>query len=91
MTPAITQNIQIDPALEQEAQKLFESLGLNLNTAITIFLRQSVREGGIPFHIGQPVYNEDTLRAIEEARQGINVSKAYDSVEELLEALNAED
>ena len=84
-------SIHIDPTLEREAQELFESLGLNLDTAVNLFLRQSVREQAIPFRIGQQTYNAETLKAIEEARQDINTSNAYDSVEELMEALNAED
>ncbi len=66
----VSATIQIDSALQQESQALFESLGLSLNTAITLFLRQSVREQAIPFRVGLPVYNEETRNAIEEARQG---------------------
>ena len=88
---ATNTSIKIDPELKQQAQELFESLGLNLSSAINIFLRQSVREQAIPFRIGEPVYNAETLQVIREARQGINVSRAFDTVEELFEDLNAED
>ena len=54
MTPVST-NIKIDPELKEQAQDLFESLGMNLTTAVNIFLRQSVREQAIPFRIGEPV------------------------------------
>lgn len=88
---AVSTSIQIDPTLKQEAKELFDTFGLSLNAAINLFLRQSVREQAIPFRVGQPLYNEETLRAIQEARQGINVSRTYDTMEEALEALNAED
>ena len=47
----VSTNISLDEDLKKEAQALFAEFGLDLTTAITIFLRQSVREGRIPFTI----------------------------------------
>ena len=88
---AISTNIKIDQELKQESQALFESFGLSLSAAINMFLRQSVREQAIPFRIGNPVPNRDTIRAIEDARRGIGLSKGFSSVAELMEDLNADD
>lgn len=41
-------NIKIDPELKQQAQKLFSELGMDMTTAVNIFLRQAVREQAIP-------------------------------------------
>jgi len=49
--PKISTNISIDPKLKEEAIKLFNSFGLDLSTAISLFLSQSVREKRIPFEI----------------------------------------
>lgn len=84
-------NIKIDPELKREAQALFEGLGLNLSTAVNIFLRQAVREQAIPFRIGTPYPNDETLRAIEDVQKGNDLSRAFSSVDELMEDLNAED
>lgn len=46
-------NIKIDPELKQQAQKLFSELGMDMTTAVNIFLRQAVREQAIPFRIGE--------------------------------------
>lgn len=88
---AVSTNIKIDAELKKEAQILFEKLGLNLSTAVNIFLRQSVREQGIPFYVSLEESNEETKKAIEDARNGIGLSRAFGSVEELMEDLNAED
>lgn len=88
---AISTNIKIDPILKQESQVLFESLGLNLSTAVNMFLRQAVREQAIPFRVGAPVPNTETLKAIEDARNGIGLSRGFSSVTELMEDLNADD
>ena len=90
MTPVST-NIKIDPDLKRESQILFEQLGLNLSTAINMFLRQSVREQAIPFRVGSPVPNSETLKAIEDARKGIGLSRGFSSVTELMEDLDADD
>lgn len=47
----VSTNISLDEDLKKEAQALFAEFGLDLTTAITIFLKQSVREGRIPFSI----------------------------------------
>ncbi len=90
MTPVST-NIKIDPDLKRESQILFEQLGLNLSTAINMFLRQSVREQAIPFRVGNPVPNSETLKAIEDAKKGIGLSRGFSSVAELMEDLDADD
>lgn len=90
MTPVST-NIKIDPELKREAQALFNELGLNLSTAINLFLRQSVREQAIPFRVGKSAPNDETLRAIRDARNGVGLSRGFSSVTELMEDLNADD
>ena len=47
----VSTNINLDPTLKKNAQELLRDLGMDLTTAITIFLRQTVREQGIPFEI----------------------------------------
>ena len=89
MTPVST-NIKIDPELKEQAQDLFESLGMNLTTAVNIFLRKSVREQAIPFRIGEPVPNAETLQAIRDARRGVGLSRGFTSVKELMEDLDAD-
>ncbi len=44
-------NIRMDADIKQEAEQLFDSLGMNMSTAFNIFVRQSLRTGGIPFKI----------------------------------------
>ena len=44
-------NIRIDPDLKEQANAVFEELGLTLSTAVNVFLRAVVREGGMPFDV----------------------------------------
>jgi DNA-damage-inducible protein J len=63
-------NIRVDKDLKEKADKLFDSLGLNMTTAINVFLRQCVREQAIPFRIQatpqEEVPNAETIAALEE-------------------------
>lgn len=75
-------NIRIDEDLKKEAELLFSELGLNMTTAINIFVRQSIRQGGIPFEITtqtDPFYNPANLKrlkdSIQQMEQGKTVGK----------------
>ncbi len=87
----VSTNIKIDSDLKRESQELFESFGITLSAAINMFLRQAVREQAIPFRVGNPALNAETLRAIRDAREGIGLSRGFSSVAELMEDLNADD
>lgn len=63
----VSTNIKIDQKLKQESQELFESFGLSLSAAVNMFLRQSVREGAIPFRVGNPQPNGETISIAENA------------------------
>ncbi len=85
----VNTNISLDPKLKKEAVKLFHSMGLDLSTAITLFLHQSVRERKLPFELYE-VPNKTTIKAIKEADKSMKhpeKSKTYDTVEELFEDL----
>lgn len=82
-------NIRTDKEIKEKAEKIYSSLGLNMTTAINIFLRASIRKNGIPFDLKFNVPNDETLKAIKEARKiakDKNV-QSYDSIEELRKAL----
>lgn len=84
-------NIRVDDDIKAQAQELFSSLGMDMSTAMNIFLRQAIAFGGIPFTIRQPRYNAETEQAIKEARENIGLSETYHSVAALKEALHADD
>ena len=84
----INVTIRMDEKLREEAANLFDDLGMGLNQAITIFVRQAVREQRIPFIVSRDVPNKETLDAfkeIEDDEAGKIKLKSYDSVDELFE------
>ncbi len=84
-------NIRMDSDLKQQFEAFCNDVGMTMTTAFTVFAKKAVREYRIPFEIGAEVPNADTKNAIEDARKGIGMSKAFSSVEELMEDLNADD
>lgn len=61
-------NIRTDKAIKEQAEQIFNELGLNMTTAINLFLRTAIREHGIPFELKLDVPNDTTAAAIEEGR-----------------------
>lgn len=62
----VSTNINLDADLKRSAQALFRDFGMDLTTAVTIFLTQTVREQAIPFQIIREVPNTQTLAALRE-------------------------
>jgi len=81
--------LRVDEDLKKQAETLFSELGLNLTTAFNIFLRQSVREQQIPFQVSKNVPNAVTLAVMDAAEKGEDLYGPYESVSDLMEALNA--
>ena len=61
-------NFQVDTDVKNQSEAIFSQLGLNLSTALNIFLRQAIRENGIPFEVKLNVPNETTASTIREGR-----------------------
>ena len=62
-------NIRMDSDLKAQADALFGELGMNLSTAFNIFVRQSIRDGGIPFEITLNQPSKDPIAAMLEAER----------------------
>ena len=82
-------NIRVDSDKKAKAQELFSSLGMDMSTAINLFLSQSLEFNGIPFVIRK--YNEETEAAfaeIEEMKKHPEQYKGYTNIDELFEDLD---
>ncbi|MDO8686545.1 MAG: type II toxin-antitoxin system RelB/DinJ family antitoxin [Clostridiales bacterium] len=82
-------NIRVDEELKRRAETIFSELGLNMSTAMNVFLRYSVRYGGIPFDLRIEKPNAETLAAIDDVNNNRNISKTFSSISGLMEDLNA--
>ena len=82
-------NIRTDLEVKQNAEKIFSQLGLNLSTAVYIFLRQAIRQGGLPFEVKLDIPNETTAAAIEEGRKLMHDknAKGYKYMDDIRAAL----
>lgn len=80
-------SIRMDAELKAAAEELFDELGMSISTAFNIFVKQSLREGRIPFTISRGVPNRETIAALQEAER---ISKdphvkGYRNVDEMFE------
>ena len=84
-------NIRTDKDVKEQAEQLFAELGLNMTTAINLFLRTAIRKRGIPFDLLLDVPNDTTVAAIEEGKRLLNdpASPKYSNMEDLKAALDS--
>lgn len=83
-------NVMVDSATKEEATNILKDLGLNMSTAINLFLKQVIKNDGLPFEIKNKKPNEELLNALKEAKDIIDNkinTKSYDNREDLKKAL----
>ncbi|MGN1043541.1 MAG: type II toxin-antitoxin system RelB/DinJ family antitoxin [Acutalibacteraceae bacterium] len=84
----VSTNINLDPDLKKSAQELFYDLGLDLTTAVTLFLKQAVRQQCIPFEIRRDKPNNETASAMDEFYEMKKHPENYKKYSSFKEAMN---
>ena len=79
----------MDPKVKAQADELYASLGMDMSTAVNMFVRQCLRERQLPFQPSLNVPNQETIRAMEESDEMIRTGnfKGY-SLDEALQELD---
>ena len=86
-------NIRVEPEVKSAVAGIFSHFGLTIADAVNIFLHKSMIVNGLPFDMTLPKYNDETLAAMQEARDiasGKIQTKSYNSLTELNAELDAE-
>lgn len=86
-------NVRVDAALKQEAETLFNDLGLNMSSAINMFLRSAINYDGIPFEVRRPMPNAETRAALdeyEEMKKNPGNYKRYKSFDDMADEVLAD-
>ncbi len=81
-------NVRVDSELKKSAETLFNDLGLNMSSAITMFLKSAVSHEGIPFEVKRPSPNAVTIAALSEyaeMKKNPDSYKRYDSFDSLMD------
>ena len=83
-------NIRVDSNLKKDAEDLFKRLGLNMSSAINVYLTQSVKQRAIPFEICENKPNKKLLKALKEVEKmekHPEKYKTYHNINELMKDL----
>lgn len=81
-------SIRLDSEVKEQAQQVFNNLGMDMTTAINIFLRQAIQYQGLPFDVRLDE-NRKLLEVLTDLNQNRNVSQSFESVSDLMEDLRA--
>ena len=93
MSQQVLNQFRSDKALRDDCIAIYESLGMDLNTAFRMFMERTRMVGGLPFPAPLPEYSRETMEAIREAMDietGRITAKRYQSVDELFADNDAE-
>lgn len=81
-------SIRLDSDVKEQAQQVFSNLGMDMTTAINIFLRQAIQYQGLPFDVRLDE-NRKLLEVLTDLNQNRNMSQSFESVSDLMEDLRA--
>lgn len=81
--------IRMNSDVKQQAQQIFNDLGMDMTTAINVFLRQAINHRDFPFDVTLNTPNDVTLAAMDAAENDEDMYGPFDSVASMMEALNA--
>lgn len=81
-------SIRLDSEVKEQAQQVFNHLGMDMTTAINIFLRQAIQYQGLPFDVRLDGHGK-LLQVVTDVEQNRNVSQTFESVSDLMEDLRA--
>lgn len=83
MSDTTTVSFRTDREVKEEAKQLYESMGMDLSTALNVFLRQSILENGMPFKITRE--KPENIEARHQA--AMHEGKTFTNVNDLMEDL----
>ena len=81
-------SIRLDSEVKEQAQQVFNHLGMDMITAINIFLRQAIQYQGLPFDVRLDE-NRKLIQVLTDVDQNCNMSQSFESVSNLMEDLRA--
>ena len=81
-------SIRLDSEVKEQAQQVFNSLGMDMTTAINIFLRQAIQYQGLPFDVRLDE-SRKLMEVFADLDHNRNMSQSFVSVSDLMEDLRA--
>ena len=85
-------NVQVNKNDKKILNVMLKELGINITTAINMFLKQIINTNSIPFYIGNPIPTDELIKAIEEGEKILNDNNrhGYDNISDLIKSLEEE-
>ena len=86
-----TVSFKIDNKDKEQAQALFESMGLSISGAMNLFIKACINTRSIPFEIKAPSYDQLIRNRLEETENPNNFSPEFKDIDSLMKSLDIRD
>lgn len=84
-----TVSFKIDESDKEQAQELFDSMGLSFSGAMNLFIKACINTRSIPFEIKAPSHEQILRNRLRETEDPENHSPKFKDVDSLMESLDA--
>ena len=81
-------NVRVDANDKKNFEKFCDNVGMNVSTAVNMFIKAVLREQKIPFEVRSKTFNETVYEKLQEAELEMNSTSKRYSKEEVLESMN---
>ncbi|MBQ1866698.1 type II toxin-antitoxin system RelB/DinJ family antitoxin [Selenomonas sp.] len=84
-----TMSVRLEPEVKKSLEQLCSEMGMPVSTALNVCAKAMIRSWGFPFAVKGDIPNEETAQSMRDTLEGKNLSRTFDSVDEMWEDLNA--
>lgn len=81
-------NVRVDANDKKNFEKFCDNVGMNVSTAVNMFIKAVLREQKIPFEVRSKTFNETVYEKLQEAELEMNSTSKRYSKEDVLESMN---
>lgn len=84
----LTLNVRVDAKDKKNFEQFCSSVGINISTAVNMFIKAVLREQKIPFEVRSNTLDEETIKKLQESEEEMLTNNKRYTKEEVLKSMN---
>jgi DNA-damage-inducible protein J len=90
MSETVNINVSIDKDTKEQAERMFDALGMSLSVAFNLFVQKSLQQGKLPFDVTEPFYTKENQERLRKSINSYETGKVTIKTTEELETMENE-